>query len=80
MAIREITVEGVPWMVWQVTPSSSSRLALTGAAEAFLEGWLVFECEVEKRRLAPVPAGWAEWTDAELLRSLAAAPVVPRRR
>jgi hypothetical protein len=80
MAIRELMLDGVAWTVWQVTPSSRSRPGLTGASEVFLDGWLVFECEVEKRRLAPVPAGWDEWSDAELARTLAGAPVVPRRR
>ena len=27
-------------------------------ASEFSEGWLCFECEGEKRRLAPVPGGW----------------------
>jgi hypothetical protein len=29
-------------------------------------GWLVFESQSEKRRLAPVPEGWEATADAEL--------------
>jgi hypothetical protein len=29
-------------------------------ASEFSQGWLCFECEGEKRRLAPVPGGWEE--------------------
>jgi len=31
-----------------------------GVAAIFQNGWLCFESEEEKRRLAPVPAGWAD--------------------
>ena len=29
-------------------------------ATEFSDGWLCFECDGEKRRLAPVPEGWEE--------------------
>lgn len=29
-----------------------------GVAPVFANGWLCFESEAEKRRLAPVPSGW----------------------
>jgi hypothetical protein len=29
-------------------------------ASEYSQGWLCFESEGEKRRLAPVPAGWQE--------------------
>ena len=32
----------------------------TAVSTEFSQGWLCFECEGEKRRLAPVPPGWAE--------------------
>jgi hypothetical protein len=41
-------------------------------------GWLVFECEREKRRLMPIPVGWAKLSDAELIVLCASAPVAPR--
>ncbi len=30
-------------------------------------GWLVFMNDVERRRLAPIPPGWAMFEDAQLL-------------
>ncbi|HJP84534.1 MAG TPA: hypothetical protein VJ852_00965 [Gemmatimonadaceae bacterium] len=38
---------------------SSYRRQVTVASE-FSNGWLCFECEGEKRRLAPVPADWEQ--------------------
>ena len=35
------------------------RRSVTVASE-YTNGWLCFECEGEKRRLAPVPEGWDE--------------------
>ncbi|MEO6878265.1 MAG: hypothetical protein ABI205_07280, partial [Gemmatimonadaceae bacterium] len=35
-------------------------------AKRYLHGWLCFETKGEKRRLAPVPAAWAEMPDREL--------------
>ena len=43
-------------------------------------GWLVFESAFEKRRLGPVPPGWEAMDDAALVRLLAAAREVPKRR
>jgi hypothetical protein len=34
--------------------------------EELTNGWLVFECATEKRRLYPVPAGWSSLSDIEL--------------
>lgn len=33
---------------------------------AMAQGWLTFQAGDDKRRLSPVPAGWATATDAEL--------------
>lgn len=47
---------GRSWKVWHTVP----RLAdlFTSLAPDLKEGWLTFESESEKRRLAPVPAEW----------------------
>lgn len=47
---------GRSWRVWQTVP----RLAdiLTSLAPDWKQGWLTFESEGERRRLAPVPAEW----------------------
>ena len=31
------------------------------------QGWLVFECATEKRRVHPIPDGWSTMSDGELL-------------
>lgn len=56
---------GVEWRVWEVVPSraaigtsaqTQSRTSLS--ATPYANGWLCFESESEKRRLAPIPPGW----------------------
>jgi hypothetical protein len=64
--------QGVTWSVWAVHPqhSGNRRAGLRGT---FVQGWLAFVCEVEKRRLSPVPDNWLECDDAELERLCGAA-------
>ena len=54
------------WDVWEVaTPTSvSRRLTVPKELES---GWLAFQCGEERRRLAPLPAGWSEMSDTALL-------------
>src|SRR6185503_954296 len=55
---------GVEWRVWDVLPSAGTSdavaEALSGSLQhtAFANGWLCFESDREKRRLAPIPVGW----------------------
>ncbi len=35
-------------------------------AEGLSRGWLAFETDGDKRRFAPIPAGWEELSDQEL--------------
>ncbi len=63
--------EGRSWRVWHTRPRLAdvlSRLPLDWKG-----GWLTFECEGEKRRLAPVPPGWEDFSPArlDLLRRMA---------
>jgi hypothetical protein len=63
--------EGKSWRVWHTRPRLAdvlSRLPLE-----WKEGWLTFECDGDKRRLAPVPAGWEDFSSArlDLLRRMA---------
>ncbi len=45
------------------------------------KGWLAFETAGEKRRLAPIPTGWAAYSDEQLAELCArAARVAPPRR
>lgn len=66
---------GVEWRVWDVFPSAGpadvGADALSGSLKntAFANGWLCFESEREKRRLAPIPAGW-EFHEPTLLEKL----------
>jgi hypothetical protein len=65
---RHFTDErGVRWSVREIIPASmisAPRVAL--ARPAYQSGWLLFECEGEKRRLAPYPPEWRELPEAEL--------------
>ena len=79
---------GVEWRVWEVVPS---RAAIATSAQAqsrtslsatpYANGWLCFESDSEKRRLAPIPTGWemeSPMNIAELLQQ--ATPVEHRPR
>lgn len=69
----------VEWSVYLTVPSASERRA-QHLAEAYRAGWLVFESASEKRRLAPVPAGWDSLSDAALAALCVAATPQPARR
>lgn len=43
------------------------------------EGWLCFECSEERRRLAPIPAGWELLPQEELALLCRRATVAPRQ-
>ena len=47
--------------------------------EEYRHGWLVFESRAEKRRLAPVPDGWADLPDEALATFCESATVQPSR-
>lgn len=56
MAYREFQDSaGSTWKVWDTFPTKPDTLA----AE-WREGWLTFERGADRRRLAPIPKGWAE--------------------
>ena len=61
---RGVQTAGIP------TPKSGS-----GAG-----GWLAFDTQGERRRLAPIPDRWEELPEAELARLCAAAPLAPSDR
>lgn len=77
---------GVEWRVWEVFPSQAgenlssyplARSSLNGSP--FAAGWLCFESTIEKRRLAPIPAGWQSLERTTLEEFLARATPVPLR-
>ena len=49
-------------------------------AEGLSRGWLTFESKLDKRRLAPIPAGWEALTDLELEGLCAKASKAPAKR
>lgn len=49
-------------------------------AEGLSRGWLAFESNLDKRRLAPIPAGWEELTDLDLEALCARASQAPPKR
>ena len=76
MAYREITDGlGRLWSVWDTYPHSAGRGAVIGE---FAGGWLTFETDGEKRRLAPVPVRWDELQDSDLIPILHRAARVER--
>lgn len=78
--VREFRdLAGTEWSVFRATPHTSPSKRERILPETFRFGWLVFECERERRRLAPVPEGWETLTDRELERLCALANVVPAR-
>ena len=64
--------KGVEWLVWDVFPSAGAgeqRISDPGAAfphRELADGWLCFESGSEKRRVAPIPPGWEQFTPAQL--------------
>lgn len=64
MAARTFTdTAGLNWEVFEVHRASQKAGAVSPGLE---NGWLAFASGENKRRLAPIPAGWAVATDAEL--------------
>lgn len=70
---------GAAWKVFRAMPHSTPSKREKVLPEAFRHGWLVFECDVERRRLAPIPDDWEDLTDLELAQLCLSASVVPSR-
>lgn len=70
---------GRQWMVFAVHPSAPRSRAVL--RQGFADGWLSFDAGDETRRVAPIPQGWDQLTDAALLDLCAAAESArPHRR
>ena len=63
------------WRAWDTYPNSTSNVRSVYAA-----GWLGFESTTERRRLHPVPDGWADAADDTLCAWLGAAVPVKTRQ
>jgi hypothetical protein len=79
MTMRNCTDRfGDEWEVFEVFPAHSGR-DLNHLPPAFRSGWLCFQSESERRRLAPIPPGWDRWEEGKLLAALEQTLGVPRR-
>lgn len=96
MSLRTFTDDDdIVWEVWDVIPRGPAAMGTlpstaavpppggaTHVAPPLREGWLTFRtAEGEaRRRLSPIPAGWADAPAVQLVRWCALAlPVTPRR-
>jgi len=70
---------GTEWTIFEVKKSVAGD-QWTYLPEQFGNGWLCFESSVAKRRLTPVPPGWADMSDKELLGLMKKAEPVVRSR
>lgn len=76
---------GVEWRVYDVLPSAAvSESAVEALSQslkntAFANGWLCFESNAEKRRLAPIPDNWAMQAPERLEQLREQATLVPLR-
>ena len=62
MAYREFTDGvGTQWRAWDTYPGSAANVR-----PGFEGGWLGFESDDERRRLAPVPPSWEDASEDEL--------------
>ncbi|HXT17608.1 MAG TPA: hypothetical protein VN706_18345 [Gemmatimonadaceae bacterium] len=77
-ASREVKDEyGVRWSAFEVHPTTSADRP--SVRERFRDGWLSFDSGAETRRVAPIPAGWQELIDEQLLELLKHAEPAMRR-
>ena len=61
------------WEVREISEQLLPERAPLLARPEFAAGWLLFTCEGERRRLAPLPSGWREAPEDQLRRWCAAA-------
>lgn len=75
MPLREfIDSRGHSWRVWETRPTSGN------VRPELADGWLTFEREAIRKRVTPIPEGWAELPEDELRLLCANARVERLRR
>lgn len=77
--MREVTVDGARWTVWEVHPCSPENRGGVTVREALTDGWLAAQASGHKRRISPIPAAWQSWTDERLADEVRAATRVEAR-
>jgi hypothetical protein len=60
MAHRKVQLENSEWDVWDVRPQARAGSVGNGMEN----GWLCFQSGSRRRRLAPIPDGWNDLSDA----------------
>jgi len=82
MAVRDfVDLKGVKWRVWPVTPNAiQPKTAVEDYLGDYGDGWLCFESNTERRRLAKYPTDWENLSDNGLVQLLKSAAVVPKGR
>lgn len=66
------------WLVYAIRKAATESATRRYLPDVYQDGWLVFESGERKLRLAPIPPGWDDMSDAELHELLAQArPVTP---
>ena len=68
---------GTSWDVFEVYPTEARTVSRVPAA--FRSGWLCFQSNFERRRLAPIPFDWRNWDVETLTAALLATHGMPRR-
>lgn len=77
--MRKLTgPDGRTWTVHSIDADIGTGSGWHYLPDDYRFGWLVFECEGRKLRLAPVPPGWASMPDEALREALARAVPAPR--
>jgi len=69
MSSRSFTdPEGVAWIAWEVVPGEHGdhNGLRRHLPHPMADGWLCFQSDLGKRRLAPIPSRWRSRSDAEL--------------
>jgi hypothetical protein len=66
LAYREFADEtGVVWRVWDTHPLAASTLR--SVLPTYAAGWLTFESNAARKRLAPIPPEWESASDELLI-------------
>src|SRR5262245_18978270 len=63
MAHRKVVLENAEWDVWDVRPQARAG----SVGHGMENGWLCFQSGSRRRRLAPIPEGWYDLSDAGIL-------------
>jgi hypothetical protein len=77
MTLRDVTVDGDRWTVWEVWPQGFTGRRVRDELQA---GWLAMHFDSQKRRVTPIPDGWVDWTDDELANAVREAKPAPGGR